>query len=194
MTKPLHVLLLEDDEADAELITQALEGAGLAAVVQAVDSREAFIRALREFAPHVVLSDHALVQFNARAALRLVQALRPMAAFIVVAGALDEQTVVSCLRSGAEDLVLKNNLTRLRPAIEGAIAVRKRLETLSPRQLEVLRMVAEGHTTREIARHLRLSGKTVETHRSEIMKRLGIHDVVGLVRYAVRVGLVPSEA
>ena len=53
--------------------------------------------------------------------------------------------------------------------------------------------MAEGHTTREIAGRLKLSAKTVETHRGEVMKRLGIHDVVGLVRYAVRIGLVPPE-
>jgi DNA-binding NarL/FixJ family response regulator len=59
--------------------------------------------------------------------------------------------------------------------------------------VEVLREVAEGHTTADIAHWLGLSIKTVETHRSELMKRLGIHDVVGLVRYAVRVGLVLSD-
>jgi len=64
------------------------------------------------------------------------------------------------------------------------------LDKLTPRQIEVLRMVAEGHRTREIALRLKLSVKTVESHRGEIMKRLEIHDVVGLVRYAMRVGLV----
>jgi DNA-binding NarL/FixJ family response regulator len=60
--------------------------------------------------------------------------------------------------------------------------------------MEVLRLMAEGFTTPEIAKELNLSGKTVETHRGEIMKRVGIHDIVGLVRYAVRVGLVSPEA
>ena len=56
--------------------------------------------------------------------------------------------------------------------------------------MEVLRLVADGHRTRQIATRLKLSVKTVESHRGEIMRRLGIHDVVGLVRYAIRVGLV----
>ena len=142
----------------------------------------------------MVLSDHALGQFDARAALGLLQAIRPTAALIVVAGALDEQSAASFVRAGAEDFVLKSNLGRLAPAIESALSVRRRLEKLTPRQMEVLRLMAEGLTTPEIARQLNLSGKTVETHRGEIMKRVGIHDIVGLVRYAVRVGLVSPES
>jgi DNA-binding NarL/FixJ family response regulator len=90
--------------------------------------------------------------------------------------------------------VLKSNLGRLAPAIEAALSVRRRLEKLTPRQIEVLRLMALGNTTPEIARALGLSAKTIETHRGEIMKRVGIHDIVGLVRYAVRVGLVPPES
>jgi DNA-binding NarL/FixJ family response regulator len=60
--------------------------------------------------------------------------------------------------------------------------------------MEVLRLMAQGLTTPEIARRLSLSAKTVETHRGEIMKRVGIHDIVGLVRYAVRVGLVTPQS
>lgn len=97
------------------------------------------------------------------------------------------------MRAGAEDIVLKRNLSRLSSAIEAALAVRRQLRKLTPRQLEVLRLVTAGHTTRDIARRLKLSAKTVESHRGEGMKRLGMHDVVTLVRYAVRVGLVPPE-
>jgi DNA-binding NarL/FixJ family response regulator len=192
--KTLRVLFLEDDPADAELVTESLTRSGLSVVTERVDSRDAFARALREFAPDVVLSDHALGQFDARAALGLLQAIRPTAALIVVAGALDEQSAASFVRAGAADFVLKSNLGRLAPAIESALSVRRRLEKLTPRQMEVLRLMAEGLTTPEIARQLNLSGKTVETHRGEIMKRVGIHDIVGLVRYAVRVGLVSPES
>ena len=192
--KTLRVLFLEDDPADAELVTESLTRSGLSVVTERVDSRDAFARALREFAPDGVLSDHALGQFDARAALGLLQAIRPTAALIVVAGALDEQSAASFVRAGAEDFVLKSNLGRLAPAIESALSVRRRLEKLTPRQMEVLRLMAEGLTTPEIARQLNLSGKTIETHRGEIMKRVGIHDIVGLVRYAVRVGLVSPES
>jgi DNA-binding NarL/FixJ family response regulator len=188
--KTLRVLFLEDDPADAELATETLIRSGMSVLAERVDSREAFTRALREFAPDVVLSDHALGQFDARAALEVIQSIRPAAALIVLAGALDEQTAAAFVRAGAEDFVLKSNLGRLGPAIESALSVRRRLEKLTPRQMEVLRLMAEGLTTPEIARRLNLSSKTVETHRGEIMKRVGIHDIVGLVRYAVRVGLV----
>ena len=98
---------------------------------------------------------------------------------------------VSCLRAGVEDIVLRKNLKRLPAAITKAIEKRTPLSKLTSRQIEVLRLVAEGHRTREIANQLSLSVKTVESHRGEVMKRLGMHDVVSLVRYAMRVGLIP---
>ncbi|HEY7785335.1 MAG TPA: response regulator transcription factor [Pyrinomonadaceae bacterium] len=65
-----------------------------------------------------------------------------------------------------------------------------RTEELTPRQIDVLRMIAEGYSTKEIARGLNISAKTVETHRALLMQRLNIHDVAGLVRYAIKTGLV----
>lgn len=192
--RPLRVLLLEDSAADAELVTQALTRAGLTAVIERVDSKDAFTCALRDFAPGVVLSDHSISQFDARAALEVLHAVRPATPLIVVSGTLDWETAVACLRAGAEDFVFKGDLSRLAPAVAAALAAREGLERLTPRQLEVLRLVAQGHTTREIARRLKLSAKTVESHRGEVMKRLGIHDVVGLVRYALRLGLVRPES
>ena len=70
---------------------------------------------------------------------------------------------------------------------------RSPLAELTPRQVEVLRMIADGHTTKNIARSLRISVKTVESHRAQLMDRLNIHDVAGLVRYAIRMGLVTIE-
>jgi DNA-binding NarL/FixJ family response regulator len=64
---------------------------------------------------------------------------------------------------------------------------------LSPRQRQVLQLIAEGRSTREIADQLHVSVKTVETHRAELMRRLDIHDVAGLTRYAIRAGLVSSD-
>ena len=66
------------------------------------------------------------------------------------------------------------------------------LEILSSREREVLQLIAEGNSTKEIAHVLKVSGKTIETHRSQLMERLNIHDVPGLVRYAIRIGLVES--
>jgi DNA-binding NarL/FixJ family response regulator len=190
MDRAPRVLLLSDNPADAELVGKTLDRGGLKALLERVESREGFIRALREFAPNVVLSDHPRSAVDAPAALSLVQATRPCAALILLVTHLDEGQLVACLRAGAEDFIMKDDLSRLPPAIVSALSVRSRLERLTPRQLQVFRLVADGQSTREIARRLKLSVKTVETHRGEMMKRLGIHNVVVLVRYAVRVGLV----
>jgi DNA-binding NarL/FixJ family response regulator len=194
VTNPVRVLLLEDSEADAELIRDELRRAGLHTVTERVDSEDAFTSALREFEPDVVLSDHSLSQFDAHAALALLREVRPTTPLILVTGSLNGEKTVACLRAGAEDLLIKGNLARLAVSITDAVHLRQPLEKLTPRQIEVLRMVAEGHRTREIASRLSLSVKTVESHRGEIMKRLEIHDVVGLVRYAMRVGLVATAA
>jgi DNA-binding NarL/FixJ family response regulator len=69
-------------------------------------------------------------------------------------------------------------------------AARPSLEVLTPRQREVLRLIAEGHSSKDIALTLNISVKTVETHRSQLMDRLNIHDIAGLVRYSIRMGLV----
>jgi len=190
MIKPVRVLMLEDNAADAELIRHELLRSGLATVTERVDTEHTFASAIRDFAPDVVLSDHSLGSFDAQSALSLLHSIRPTTPLILVTGSINSETTVACIRAGVEDLVLKENLSPLAALITKAVQLRRPLDKLTPRQIEVLRMVAEGHRTREIARRLKLSVKTVESHRGEIMKRLDIHDVVGLVRYAMRVGLV----
>jgi DNA-binding NarL/FixJ family response regulator len=184
--------MLEDSEADAELIRHELDRAGLVTITERVDSEEAFASAVREFAPDVVLSDHTLGQFHSRVAQQILRDLRPTTPFIIVTGAITGAQSVAAIRAGAEDLVLKANIGRLCASIEESLTVRRPLYKLTGRQVEVLTLVAEGHRTREIAKRLRLSVKTVESHRGEIMKRLKMHDVVSLVRYAMRVGLVTA--
>ena len=193
LNKLLRVLLLEDSAADAELIERELHRAGMKVLTERVDSREAFALAVRDFQPDVVLSDHSLAAFDAPAAIKILRSMRPATPLLVVSGGIDGETAVACLRAGAEDYVMKTRLERLPGSIEAALLVRRRLRKLTPRQLQVLRLVAEGHTTPEIARRLRLSAKTIETHRGELMRRLGMHDVVSLVRYSIRVGLVAAE-
>jgi DNA-binding NarL/FixJ family response regulator len=192
MKKALRVLLLEDSAADAELIAHELRRSGMTPVAERVETKEAFVRAVRDFAPDVVLSDHALADFDARAALQILRSMSPTTPLLIVTGSIQGDRTVACLRAGAQDLILKSNLSRLPDAITGAITIRRPLEKLTRRQIEVLRLVAEGHRTRAIANQLKLSVKTVESHRGEVMKRLGIHDVVSLVRYAVRIGLISA--
>jgi DNA-binding NarL/FixJ family response regulator len=191
--KSLRILHLDESLDEVERVKAELIRAGLKIVTEPVTSVDDFTSALCEFKPEVVLCDQPPGSLDARMALLAVQAHRPSTPMILVTSAIDEQAAVTSVRAGVEDIVLKRNLSRLSSAIEAALAVRRRLRKLTPRQLEVLRLVAAGHTTREIARRLKLSAKTVESHRGELMKRLGIHDVVALVRYAVRVGLVAPE-
>lgn len=193
MSKTLRILHFEDNPADVEQMRAELMRAGMKVLSERVFTEDGFTSALREFQPDVVLCDHSHAAFDARGALAALQVHRAATPLILVSSVIDEQTVVTSVRAGAEDVVLKRNLSRLGSAIESALAVRRRLRKLTPRQLEVLRLVATGHTTREIARRLKLSAKTVESHRGEVMKRLGLHDVVALVRYAIRVGLVSGE-
>jgi DNA-binding NarL/FixJ family response regulator len=182
--------MLEDSLADADRIRHELSRSGLFAVTEVVDSEDAFSHAVGNFSPDVVLSDHSLAQFDAETALAVLRAARPATPFIIVTGTMDGDKATACLRAGAEDLILKADLSRLAASITAAVELRQPLDKLTPRQVEVLRLVADGHRTRQIATRLKLSVKTVESHRGEIMRRLGIHDVVGLVRYAIRVGLV----
>jgi DNA-binding NarL/FixJ family response regulator len=190
--KPLRVLLLEDNEADAALISHELTRSGMRILLAQVDSADAFSGALKSFAPDVVLSDHSLAQFDSRAALEVLREVRPKAPFIVITGNLIAAQAGAAIRAGAEDVILKTNMRGLETSITNALAARRRLHALTDRQIEVLRLVSEGHRTREIAKRLGLSIKTIESHRSEIMKRMRIHDVVSLVRYSVRVGLIPA--
>ncbi len=195
VTEPIRVLMLEDSEDDAELIHDELRRAGLMPLIERVDSAEKFVSALTQFVPDVVLSEYALAQADAQAAYDLVRRICPTTPMIIVTGSLNGGgRAVDFLRAGVDDLIIKDNISRLPTSIADALELRRPLAKLTPRQVEVLRMVAEGHRTREIAIRLKLSVKTIESHRGEIMKRLGIHDLVNLVRYAMRLGLVRLAA
>jgi DNA-binding NarL/FixJ family response regulator len=188
--KPSRVLVLNDNKADADLIEQQLSAAGVTVEKRSVASPEAFKVLLEEVRPDAVLSDYNGSSFGARDALDVLRYQSPATPLILVTESINGVSAVACLRNGAEDIVIKKNLHRLPAAISTAIERRQPLSKLTARQVEVLRLVAEGNRTREIADKLSLSIKTVESHRGELMKRLGMHDVVSLVRYALRSGLV----
>ncbi len=189
--EPLRVLFLEDTAADAELIIHELARAGMTIIACRVNSAESFTAALHSFAPNLVVSDHSLAQFDSLAALELLRGVHPEVPFIIVSGALTGGQSVAAVRAGADDIVLKAYLSRLPTAIKNALAARRPIAKLTARQIEILTLVAAGHRTRDIAGRLSISVKTVESHRTQVMKRLRIHNVVTLARYAIRVGLIP---
>jgi DNA-binding NarL/FixJ family response regulator len=198
--RPLRVLFLEGRPEDAALTTLELSRAGLQVITERVTSEDAFSRAVQEFCPDVILAEQVLPQvdpvvpqLNPVVALGVLRAMRSVAPVIVVTGALDTAGVVAAFKAGAEDVILKSDLSGLGAAVAAAVAVRQPLRGLSPRQREVLGLMADGRTTREIAQLLTISVKTVEAHRGELMRRLGIRHVAGLTRYAMRVGLVAPD-
>ena len=189
----VRILLLDDSRADADLIARELERSEIEIVLERVDSEASFTAAVDTFAPDVVLADNALAQFNSQAALETLRAISPATPFIIMTGAQLGGVTSASIRAGADDVVVKTHLGGLAASISHALDVRRPLGMLSHRQVEVLKLVAEGYRTRDIASRLGLRVKTVESHRYALMKRLQIDSVVGLVRFAIRVGLVPLD-
>lgn len=211
-------ILLVDDHALVRAGMRSLlrEIAGVEVVAEAADGVEA-LRLAAEQRPDVVLLDIAMKGMNGLDAAARLREQLPLAKVIVLSMHTSEEYVLLALRAGAAGYLIKDSATSelelalkavargetyLSPAISrqvvdgyvqrvGAAAAP---DPLTPRQREVLKRIAEGRSTKEIAYELKLSVKTVETHRAQIMERLGIRDVAGLVRYAMRAGLVPPES
>ena len=118
----IRVLLTEDVAADAELEVRELKRAGLRFTHRVVDQEEAFERALREFAPDVILSDFSMPGFDGMAALAIARELAPDTPFVFVSGTIGEEYAIRALKNGATDYVLKSNLMRLPAAVERALA------------------------------------------------------------------------
>lgn len=127
--KKLKILMLEDNPEDAFLIERVLRKDNMVFVTERVDTKEEFCESIDRFQPDVVLSDHGLPRFNSREALKISLKERSVAPFILVTGTMSDEIAISCLREGADDYILKGNLSRLPSAIRRAIKER-RLEKL----------------------------------------------------------------
>jgi len=186
-------------------------------VGEASDGREA-LNLVAELRPNVLLTDIAMPNLNGLVVTQKVASEFPEVRVIIVSMHDNEEFVGQAVRAGAAGYLLKDaDANELESAIKAVVrgdsflmpSVSKQImvsymqligeeeplgtNPLTPRQREILRMIAEGKTTKGIARTLEISVKTVETHRAQIMERLGIHDIPGLVRYAMRTGLIPPE-
>jgi signal transduction histidine kinase len=118
---PVRVLQLEDNADDAELIQRALRKDGMDFVAERVETRDAFVRALRDFRPDIIVADCVLPAFDGRSALRLARQALPDVPVILVTGALVEEVIVKLLEDGARDYVLKDRLARLAPVMRRAL-------------------------------------------------------------------------
>ena len=121
MDAPLRILILEDEPTDAALAEHELRQAGIGFEAVRVDTREAFVRALDEFAPYLILSDYSLPAFDGLAALALARARRPDVPFILVSGQIGEDLAIEALKAGATDYVFKHRLSRLGAAVRRAL-------------------------------------------------------------------------
>jgi PAS domain S-box-containing protein len=150
MSEEIRILIVEDLASDAELIERELRRAGIIFTSQRVATKDAFLTALREFAPEVVLSDYNLPQFSGPEALRLLKKMRSATPFILITGSLTEEVAVECMKDGAHDYILKTSLTRLPSALRSAlekvrtIEEKRNAEAALRKSEEQYRLIAEN--------------------------------------------------
>lgn len=214
--RPIRVLIADDHalvRAGIRALVEKIEG--VVVVGEAGKGSEA-LELVEEHRPDLMLVDLTMPDGGGFEVLAHVSKQFPEIRVIVLTVHEAGEYAIRAFREGAAGFLLKSAAsTELEQAIQTVISgetyispemskkivmeVGKRttkrdlLDTLSPRQREVLRLIAEGRTTKQIAHELGISGKTVETHRAQLMERLGIRDVAGLVRYAILVGLIDVE-
>ena len=121
MEKELRILILEDVPADAELMERELRKGGIIFSSKKVDTKKAFLKELKEFAPDLILGDYSLPSFDGLTALEIVREKCPDIPFVFVSGSIGEELAIETLKKGATDYVLKNRLSRLVPAVTRAL-------------------------------------------------------------------------
>lgn len=150
MNGKINILIVEDVAADAELIERELRKANILFCSRRVDSKDAFLTALCEFKPAIVLSDYNLPQFSGPEALRLVKQMCEFTPFILITGSLTEEVAVNCMKAGAYDYILKTSLTRLPSAVLNAlekartVEEKMRAEAALHKSEEQYRLIAEN--------------------------------------------------
>ena len=212
----IRVLLAEDHTIVREGLRSLMDGeAGIEVIGEANDGREA-VEKVRQLRPDVVVMDIAMPGLNGLEATRQIRKRFPETQVLILTMHTNEEYVFQILRAGASGYVVKQAASEeliagiravgrgdsfLSPSISGkvieeyvrqaeAMEEKDRYDKLTDREREVLQLIAEGHANREIAELLHISVKTVETHRANLMDKLGIRGTAGLTRYAVRKGVI----
>jgi DNA-binding NarL/FixJ family response regulator len=217
MKKKTRILLADDHQLVRAGFRALLKRVQAVEVVaEAADGREA-LDLFKKHRPDVVLIDIAMPKLNGLEAIARITKEFPNARVIVLSMYANQEYVVQAMQAGARGYLVKEDaFSELKAAIKAVtdgelyfspriskhlthgdlerIGVRyDPLAKLTSRQREILQLIAEGNNTKEIAFFLKVSAKTVEAHRTQLMQRLGINDIPSLVRQAMRSGLVPSE-
>lgn len=213
----VRVILADDHTLVRAGLRKLLETLpNLTVVGEAGDGLE-LLSLAQQLRPHLVLMDIAMPGLNGIEATERLLRAWPDVRVLILSMHQGEEYVRQALRHGASAYLLKDSApmeldlaiaavlrgeTYLSPAVSRGVVSdyvqrlrneEQPTQLLTPRQREVLQLIAEGQSNKDIARRLDLAVKTVETHRSQLMKQLGIHDVAGLVRHAMRIGLVASD-
>jgi DNA-binding NarL/FixJ family response regulator len=214
----IRVLLADDHTIVRQGVRLCLEAMGDIEVVAEAEDGQAAVQLTARLRPDVAVIDLTMPRLNGVEAIRQIRRDVPSTEVVVLSVHDSEAYVVQALRAGAAGYVLKRNAaTELAAAIRAAHdgqaylhpSIARRViddylsrihaseeaagephERLTPREREVLQLVAEGHSTRAVAGLLCLSTKTVEHHRASLMTKLGLHGQTELVKYAIRAGLV----
>src|SRR3984893_18337881 len=208
-TMPTRIILADDHALVRQGIKSLLEREGLLVVAEASDGREA-IRHAEALAPDVVVMDIGMPTLNGMEAARELARCCPKVKPILLTQHDEPQYVSAALRAGVKGYVLKSQITGdlvqaiqqvlrgqvyLSPGISGSVmaALHSKTQSADPltsRERQVLQLIAEGESTKDVAALLGVSVKTAESHRSRLMQKLDIHETASLVRYAVKHGLV----
>lgn len=215
--RPTSVLIADDHtlvRAGIRALVEKLQEVQV--IAEASDGREA-LHMVKTYQPQVVLMDISMPGLNGLEATRQMVKEFPRTNVLILSMHASEEYVWQALSAGAAGYLLKGALlaelslaikavtrgeTYLSPPLSKQVikdylrrvgGKETLLQRLTPRQREILQLIAEGATTKGIARRLNISVKTVETHRAQLMERLDIHDVAGLVRYAIKSGMVQTN-
>lgn len=207
---PIQILLADDHLIVRQGIKALLEQEGFEVVGEASDGREA-VRLAQTLRPDVAVLDFTMPVLNGLDAARRIVEVSPRTKTILLTVHSEDHYVLEAVQTGITGYVLKTQAAPdliqaiqevsrgaiyLSPGISRAIVQAYLAKTslptdpLTPREREVLQLIAEGKTTKEIAQLLGVSVKTAESHRTRIMAKLEIHETAGLVRYAIRQGLI----
>ena len=214
---PIRIVLADDHALFRAGIRAVLKDCeGIEIVAEAADGADVMLLAAQH-KPDIIVMDITMAGLNGIEACKRLDKEFPHICVIILSMHIEEEYVIQALQAGASGYVAKDaSSSELEIAIRAAYrgerylspAVSKHLasdtlqqvgeyynslDRLTARQREVLQLIAESRTSQEIANRLFISIKTVETHRAHIMERLNIHDVPGLVRYAIRMRLISIE-